>query len=72
MHDPERCLERAQECRRKAELMSSPRDRAHWLKLAEDWMAFSRIQFLSGSNTNKMQAPRTELWRGEFAGYGTH
>jgi hypothetical protein len=44
--------ERAQECPRKAEVVSHPRDRAQWLKLAEDWMAFSLIRFQSDTNAD--------------------
>jgi hypothetical protein len=65
MPNPETCRERARECRRKAEGISDPRDRAHWLKLADDWIALSRIPFQSDSSINKAHDPRAGLWRGE-------
>lgn len=65
MPNPEACRERARECRRRAEGISDPRDRAHWLKLAEDWIALSRIPFQSDSNVDQARIPRTGLWRGE-------
>ncbi|MGB6536672.1 MAG: hypothetical protein WBF58_12005 [Xanthobacteraceae bacterium] len=37
--------ERAEACRRRAHTLSDPRDRAQWLKLADDWITVSRMQF---------------------------
>jgi hypothetical protein len=62
--DLERCRERAQECRRKAELVSDPRDRAHWLKLADDWIALSQIPFQSDLTADTTHGPQAGLWRG--------
>lgn len=66
MPNPETCRERARECRRKAEVVSHPRDRAQWLKLAEDWLALSLIPFQSDSNADNPRGPQTGLWRGEY------
>jgi hypothetical protein len=71
MPNPETCRERARECRRRAESISDPRDRAHWLKLAEDWIALSRIPFQSDSGVGQAHDSRTGLWRGESVIHGT-
>lgn len=71
MPDLDRCRERAEDCRRKAELASGPGDRAQWLKLAEDWIAFSRIPFQSELAADTTPAPQPGLWRGEFLGRRT-
>ncbi len=72
MPNPEMCRERARECRRRAELVSHPRDRDHWLKLAEDWMAFSLIPFQSDPNADNPRRPQSGLWRGESLGNRTY
>jgi hypothetical protein len=71
MPNSERCRERAQECQRRAEIMSNPRDRAQWLKLAEGWIAFSRIPFQSDPTADRRQTPQSGLWRGESVGHRT-
>lgn len=59
------CLERAAECKKKAELVADPVARSAWLKLAEQWVAFSQIPF------HRTPQPKAEgaaadkgLWRG--------
>lgn len=64
----EKCRERARKCQRKAGIMSDPRDRALWLKLAEDWMAVSRIPFQSGSTADETHGAHSGLWRGQSVG----
>lgn len=61
MPNLQKCNERAQECRRKAEVVSSPRDRAQWLKLAEDWMAFSRIPFQPETAIHETRFPEFDF-----------
>lgn len=72
MPNPERCRDRAQQCRRMAEVVSDPRDRAQWLKLAEDWMAVSQIRFQSDSTADERHVRQTGLLRGQFARYRTN
>jgi hypothetical protein len=59
------CLERAAECKRKAELVADPGARNAWLKLAEQWVAFSQIPFHRTAQP-KAESPAAErgLWRG--------
>lgn len=67
MPNPDRCRERAQECRRKAKILSDPRDRSRWLKLAEEWTTLSRIPFQSDAVADQKRVPQqTGLWRGEL------
>lgn len=63
MPNPEQCRERAQACRRKAEAMPDVRDRAKWLKLADDWMALSEIPFQTMPKSRE-ENPHVGLWRG--------
>jgi hypothetical protein len=65
MLSPESCQERAQACRRTAEAVSDPRDRAKWLQLADEWTKLSSPRFRPLTTANKRQ-PQTGLWRGEF------
>lgn len=65
MPNPEICQKRAQECRRKADIVSDPRARAQWVKLAEGWMAFSRFALHTDTNVDKGRAAQTGLWRGD-------
>ena len=48
MLNAERCRERSEECKRKAEAVSDARDRAKWLELADGWIGLSRIPFHPG------------------------
>jgi hypothetical protein len=64
MPNPERCRERAEACRRKAEAMSDVRGRAEWLKLADGWMALSEMPFQTSFPENK-ENPLAGLWRGK-------
>jgi hypothetical protein len=66
---------RAEACRKRAQALSDPRDRAQWLKLADDWITVSRMQFHTPSQHAKQEAPpraaeqqtrRIGLWRGEL------
>ena len=66
MRSPETCRERAEECRRKAAIISDPRDRAHWLKLAEDWMILSRLPLQSVTTAYDTRVAQSGLWRGEL------
>jgi hypothetical protein len=48
-----------------AELISDPRDRAAWLKLADQWVAFSQLPL------HRMDQFRTTpegMWRGDVRG----
>lgn len=65
MPNPERCRERAEACRRKAEVIPDGRDRAKWLKLADDWIALSAIPFQTMIPKNREENPLAGLWRGE-------
>jgi hypothetical protein len=65
--------QRAEACRQRAQALSDPRDRAQWLKLADDWMTVSRMQFHTLSERveedartppAKQQTRRMGLWRG--------
>jgi hypothetical protein len=49
----EKCRERSEECKRKAEAVSDARDRAKWLKLADDWTALTRLPFHNSSKEHK-------------------
>jgi hypothetical protein len=72
MPNPERCRERAQDCRRRAELVSDARDRAKWLQLATKWLALSRISFQSDSAADKAHVAQNGPSRGESVGRGTN
>jgi hypothetical protein len=48
MLNAEKCRERSEECKRKAETVSDARDRAKWLELADGWIGLSRIPFHPG------------------------
>lgn len=65
MPSPELCRERAEACRRKAEAIADVRDRAQWLKLADDWMALSEIPFQTTIPKRRQENPLAGLWRGE-------
>jgi len=64
MPNPELCRERAEACKLKAEAIPDVRDRAMWLKLADDWMALSEIPFQTRSPHSKGESPLAGLWRG--------
>jgi hypothetical protein len=66
MPNLERCRERAEECRRRAEAVSHPRDRAQWVKLAEDWIALSQIPFQPDPTVDTTRVARSGLWRANF------
>jgi hypothetical protein len=65
MPNPEWCRERAEACRRKAQAISNVRDRAHWLKLADDWIALSKIPFQTSLLQSREEHSLAGLWRGE-------
>jgi hypothetical protein len=56
--------ERAKRCVEQAELVTRADDRAHWLRLASEWVAVSRIQFHRLPPTQKRD-DAYRLWRGE-------
>lgn len=58
------CRGRAAECMQKAELVVDPIARSAWLKLAEQWVAFSQIPFYGTPQTTSEGAANTGLWRG--------
>ena len=60
MQNAERCRERSEECKRKAEAVSDARDRAKWLELADGWIGLSRIPFHPGP---KAHYPKTSAQR---------
>jgi hypothetical protein len=60
MLNPEGCRERAEECRRKAEAMSGPRDRAKWLELADEWTKLSEPKFRPAKTADKRQVARRD------------
>ena len=64
MPNAERCRERSEECKRKAEAVPDARDRAKWLKLADDWIALSRIPFHTAPKVLRHGVPHRGLWRG--------
>jgi hypothetical protein len=55
--------ERAKRCAEQAQLVTSPADRAHWLQLASEWMAVSRIQF-HRLPPRQQRSDAYGLWRG--------
>jgi hypothetical protein len=66
---------RAEACRKRAQTLSDPRDRAQWLKLADDWMTVSRMQFHTLPERGAVdgrplpaeeQIRRIGLWRAEL------
>jgi hypothetical protein len=63
MPNPERCRERSEECKRKADVVTDARDRAKWLKLADDWIALSRIPFQTDPRAHRLEDPLRGLWR---------
>lgn len=65
MPNPERCRERAQACRLKAAAVPDGRDRAKWLKLADDWIALIEIPFQTGVLQSREENPLAGLWRGQ-------
>jgi hypothetical protein len=65
MPNPEWCRERADACRRKAQATSNVRDRAHWLKLADDWIALGEIPFQTSLPQGREENPLAGLWRGD-------
>ena len=66
MPNRELCRERAEACRRKAEATPDARDRAKWLKLADDWMTLSEIPFQTRIPQSSEDKPIPGLWRGEI------
>lgn len=64
MPNPELCRERAEACRRAAKAISDGRDRAKWLKLADDWMALSEIPFQAHRPQSSEENSLAGLWRG--------
>jgi hypothetical protein len=64
MPNLELCRERAEACRRKAEAIPGLRDRAQWLKLADDWMALCEIPFQALQPQGREENPLAGLWRG--------
>lgn len=65
MPNSAQCRERAEACRRKAEAVTNVRDRAKWLKLADDWVALSEVPFQTGISQTRDERPLAGLWRGE-------
>ncbi len=66
---------RAEACRTRAQTLSDPRDRAQWLKLADDWMTVSRMEFHRLPERDEEEArlwpagqqiQRIGLWRAEL------
>ena len=64
MLNAEKCRERSEECKRKAEAVSDARERAKWLKLADGWITLSRMPFHTGPKAFNQVAQHTGLWRG--------
>lgn len=64
MPNTQLCRERAEACRRKAAAMADARDRAKWLKLADDWVALSEIPFQTRLSQSVAEDPLAGLWRG--------
>lgn len=58
------CLERAAACMEKAELVADPAARNAWIKLAEQWVAYSQIPFHGPPATQSDAMPDKGLWRG--------
>jgi hypothetical protein len=65
MPNPELCRERAEACRRTADAIPDGRDRAKWLKLADDWMALCEIPFQVRLTQNNEENSLAGLWRGD-------
>jgi hypothetical protein len=65
MPNPELCRDRAAACKRKAEAIPDVRDREKWLKLADDWMALSKVPFQTKIPQSRNASPLAGLWRGE-------
>ena len=69
MLSTESCRARAQECKLKAEAVHHALDRAKWLKLADDWMALTRIPFQAPDpNFRTMRKEEFDIrrWRGKL------
>ena len=64
MPNPELCRERAEACRRMAQAIPDGRDRAKWLKLADDWMALCEIPFQTCLPQSREENSLAGLWRG--------
>lgn len=64
MPNAAQCRERAEACRRQAATVPDVRDRAKWLKLADDWMALSEVPFQTGIPQTRDENPLAGLWRG--------
>jgi len=64
MPNIELCLERAEACRRTAEVTLDARDRAKWLKLADAWMALSEVPFQARLPQSREENSLAGLWRG--------
>lgn len=65
MPNSAQCRERAEACRRTAEAVTNVRDRAKWLKLADDWIALSEVPFQTGVLQSREENPLAGLWRGQ-------
>ena len=63
MEYAERCRERSEACKRKAEAVSDVRDRAKWLELADGWIGLSRIPFHPGPKAHFPRTPHSGFWR---------
>jgi hypothetical protein len=59
MPNAESCRERSEECKPKADAVSDVRDRAKWLKLADDWLPLARFRF-EGTLEHLVRKPRLE------------
>jgi hypothetical protein len=64
MPNLELCRQRAEACKRKAEAIPDLRDRARWLKLADDWMVLCEIPFQTLQPQSREENPLAGLWRG--------
>jgi hypothetical protein len=64
MLNVERCRERSEECKRKAEMVSDARDRAKWLELADGWIGLSRMPSHTGPKAHFPRIPHSGFWRG--------
>jgi len=63
MLNAEKCRERSEECKRKAEAVSDLRDRTKWLKLADDWIVLSRMPLHTGAKAHFPRIPHSGFWR---------
>jgi hypothetical protein len=64
MLNAEKCRVRSEECKRKAEAVSDVRDRVKWLKLADDWIALTRMPFHTSPEAHYPKIPHRGFWRG--------